>query len=73
MVNMDDMLNNEIGAIVRVKQAGAIQEMSVPFVAGTTLPALQYMVVATAVAVAFCKASGSSPSDALDTPVFCSV
>ena len=43
LVNMDDVLNNEIGAIVRVKQAGSIQDLSVPFIAGTTLPALQYL------------------------------
>lgn len=42
-VNIDDLLNNEIGRIVRTKQPGAIREMSVPFVAGSTLPMLQYM------------------------------
>ena len=41
-VNIDDVLNNEIGRIVRVKQVGAVGEMSVPFTAGSTLPALQY-------------------------------
>ena len=41
-VAVDDLLNNEIGRIVRVKQAGAIMEMAVPFTAGQTLPALQY-------------------------------
>lgn len=41
--NMDDVLNNEIGAIVRVKQMGAIADLSVPFIAGSTLPAMQYM------------------------------
>jgi len=43
LVNMDDVLNNEIGAIRRMKQIGAIQANPVPFVAGSTLPALQYM------------------------------
>jgi hypothetical protein len=41
-VAVDDLLNNEIGRIVRVKQLGAVQEMAVPFTAGQTLPALQY-------------------------------
>ena len=41
-VNIDDLLNNEIGGVVRVKQAGAIQDLAVPFVAGQTLTALQY-------------------------------
>ena len=42
-VNIDDVLNNEIGAIVRMRQPGAVQELSVPFTAGQTLSALQYM------------------------------
>ena len=41
-VNIDDLLNNEIGGIVRMRQAGAVQEMAVPFVAGQTLGALEY-------------------------------
>ena len=41
-VSVDDLLNNEIGRIVRVKQAGTIREQVVPFTAGSTLPALQY-------------------------------
>jgi len=42
-VNIDDVLNNEIGAIVRMRQAGAVQELTVPFTAGQTLGALTYM------------------------------
>lgn len=42
-VNIDDVLNNEIGAIVRMRQAGSIQDLAVPFTAGQTLSALQYM------------------------------
>jgi hypothetical protein len=41
-VAIDDLLNNEIGRIVRVKSPNAIAEMAVPFTAGSTLPALQY-------------------------------
>ena len=41
-VNIDDLLNNEIGGIVRMRSAGAVQELSVPFVAGQTLGALEY-------------------------------
>lgn len=43
MVNIDDVLNNEIGAIMRSRQIGSVQPMAVPFVAGSTLPALQYL------------------------------
>jgi hypothetical protein len=42
-VNMADMLNGEIGGIVRVKAPGMVQVLDVPFVAGQTLPALQYL------------------------------
>ena len=40
--NMDDLLNNEIGAIRRIRAAGAIMPDVVPFIAGETLPALAY-------------------------------
>ena len=42
-VNVDDILNNEIGAIVRMRQPGAVQELTVPFTAGQTLGALTYL------------------------------
>ena len=43
MVEMDDVLNNEIGAIIRSEQIGSVQTLAVPFIAGSTLPALQYL------------------------------
>ena len=42
-VNIDDLLNNEIGSIVRMQQMGQVQDLSVPFVAGQTLSALTYL------------------------------
>lgn len=42
-VNMSDLLNNEIGSVVRMRQIDAVRDLSVPFVAGQTLPALQYL------------------------------
>ncbi len=42
-VNIDDVLNNEIGAVVRMRQAGSVQDLSVPFTAGQTLSALTYL------------------------------
>lgn len=42
-VEIDDLLNNEIGAVVRVNQPGMLRDLAVPFVAGQTLPALQYI------------------------------
>ena len=41
-VAVEDLLNNEIGRVVRVKSPNAITEMAVPFTAAQTLPALQY-------------------------------
>jgi hypothetical protein len=41
-VAVDDLLNNEIGRIIRVKSPAAVTEMTVPFTAGQTLPAMQY-------------------------------
>lgn len=42
-VEIDDLLNNEIGGVVRVNQPGMLRDLAVPFVAGQTLPALQYI------------------------------
>jgi hypothetical protein len=41
--NIDDLLNNEIGGIVRVKQPNAVMPLTVPFMAADTLQALQYL------------------------------
>ena len=43
LVNVDDVLNNEIGAIIRVKQSGAVRDLQTPFVAGSVLPFMQYL------------------------------
>ena len=42
-VDVDDVMNNEIGGVIRMRQAGAVQPFSVPFAAGQTLPAMQYL------------------------------
>lgn len=43
VVNMDDVLNNEIGATIRSQRVGqAISPITVPFTAGQTLGAMQY-------------------------------
>lgn len=41
-VNMDDVLNNEIGAILRVKSPGMIREVSIGSMATSLLPAIGY-------------------------------
>jgi len=57
MVNMDDVLNNEVGAIVRSRQIGSVQPLAVPFVAGSTLPMLEYMDQLTEVKTGVSRAS----------------
>ena len=41
--NIDDVLNNEIGAVIRQRVPNSIQPLTVPFAAGQTLSALQYV------------------------------
>jgi hypothetical protein len=43
LCSIDDVLNNEIGGIVRMKQKDAVTPLAVPFVAAQTLSAVQYM------------------------------
>jgi hypothetical protein len=64
-VNIDDLLNNEIGGIIRVKQPGAIQPQAVPFVAGQTLTALQYLDMEIENKTGVTKASTGLSPDAL--------
>jgi hypothetical protein len=42
-VEMDDVLNNEVGGIIRMRQPGAVMPFAVPFTAGQTLGAAQYL------------------------------
>jgi hypothetical protein len=64
-VNMDDVLNNEIGAIRRVKTQGAITVNAIPFVAGQTLSAMQYLDDEIQVKTGVTKASMGLDPDAL--------
>lgn len=42
-VNVDDLMNNEIGGLVRMKSPQALVDIATPFVAGQVLSAMQYM------------------------------
>ena len=42
-VNMDDALNNETGALIRMRQAGAYQPFATPFVGQQAFPVLEYL------------------------------
>lgn len=41
-VNLQDLMNSEVGGIVRVKSPGMLREISLPFVGDKTLPMLDY-------------------------------
>ena len=42
-VNIDDVLNNDIGQPIRMRQAGAVQPFSIPFAGKEAFPFLQYL------------------------------
>lgn len=41
-VNIDDVLNTDVGQPIRMRQAGAVQSLTVPFVGAQSLPMLEY-------------------------------
>lgn len=66
-VNLDDLMNNEVGGIVRVRAPGMLRDMAVPFVAGQTLPALQYVDQAVEMKTGVTRASMGLDPDALQS------
>lgn len=66
-VDIDDLLNNEIGAVVRVNAPGMLRDLTVPFVAGQTLPALQYVDQMVEVKTGVTRASMGLDPDALQS------
>ena len=67
MVEIDDLLNAEIGGIVRVSQPGMLRDLAVPFVAGQTLPALQYVDQMVEMKTGVTRASMGLDADALQS------
>ena len=43
MGNLDDVMHTEVGSIIRQRQAGQVQPLSMPFVGREAFPVLQYM------------------------------
>lgn len=41
--NIDDVLNTEVGAIIRMRSAGAVQPFAMPFVGREAFPMMQYL------------------------------
>ena len=66
-VNMDDALNNEIGGIVRMRQPGAVIPLAIPFAAGQTLSAMQYLDSAIETKTGVSRASMGLNPDALQS------
>jgi hypothetical protein len=66
-VNLDDLLNNEVGGVVRERVQGAVRDLTVPFVAGQTLPALQYLNDQTEAKTGVTRASTGLDPDALQS------
>jgi hypothetical protein len=66
-VEMDDVLNNEFGGIVRVNAPGMLRDIPVPFVAAQTLPALQYLDDMVEVKTGVTRASMGLDPDALQS------
>jgi len=43
MVNIDDVLNPEVGSIIRMRQPNMVQQLDVPFLGKEAFPMLQYL------------------------------
>jgi hypothetical protein len=66
-VNMDDVLNNETGAIIRMRAPGMVQPFSTPFVGQQAFPMLDYMDAIKEDRTGMSKASMGLNADALQS------
>lgn len=66
-VNMDDVLNNETGAIIRMRQPGMVQPFSMPFVGQAAFPVLAYLDEVKEARTGLSKASQGLNADALQS------
>jgi len=64
-VDVDDLMNNEIGGLVRMKSPQALVDIATPFVAGQVLTAMQYMDDAVEAKTGVSRASMGLDPDAL--------
>ena len=65
--NMDDVLNTEVGGVIRMRQAGAVQPFSVPFVGQAAFPMLSYLDEVRETRTGMSKASMGLQADALQS------
>jgi len=66
-VNMDDVLNTEVGGVIRMRQAGAVQPFSVPFVGQAAFPMLGYLDEVRETRTGMSKAAMGLQADALQS------
>lgn len=64
-VELDDVMNNEIGAVIRMKNPNALMPIATPFAAAQTLVALQYMDEMSEAKTGVSRASMGLDADAL--------
>jgi hypothetical protein len=67
MVNMDDVMSTEVGAIIRQRSAGQVQPLSMPFVGREAFPVLQYMDQVKEARTGISKASAGLDAGALQS------
>ena len=66
-VNIDDVLNNEVGAIIRQRAPGMAQQLETAFVGGAAMPVLDYMDMVKEARTGMSKASMGLDADALQS------
>lgn len=66
-VNMDDVMNTEIGSIIRMRQPGAVQPFAMPFVGQYSLPMIEYLDNVRASRTGITKASAGLDPDVLQS------
>lgn len=66
-VNIDDVLNNEVGAIIRQRAPGMAQQLETAFVGGSAMPVLNYMDEVKEARTGMSKASMGLDADALQS------
>lgn len=66
-VNIDDVMNTENGAIIRMRQIGAVQPLAQPFVGQYALPMIEYLDSVRASRTGVTKASAGLDPDVLQS------
>jgi hypothetical protein len=66
-VNMDDVLNNETGAVIRMRAPGMVQPFTTPFVGQQAFPVVEYLDTVKEARTGVSKASQGLNADALQS------